>query len=293
MDVFSFGLLLHYCLTAGRHPFGEQYERDGNILQRRLNLKHVQHLPEAVNLLRGCCEPKGAREGFFDWVTHLCAITFHGQVSPAPPPAAAAAADPDHRPAMTSVMVHPLWWPVTQRLAFLITISDRVENEDRMVRAKGCWAPAGAESRARAGAEMALGLGLVLPGLSRSLLLYPPHVRYHPTPAVQEDRRLYQALECCAPDAVGTSGSWASVMDSGLVNNLGGCRAGGCRAGVKIWDLRRDSPASCAGHACPRRCRPTGKYRKYSYSSLRDLLRVIRNKHNHFRCVIFEHLLCV
>lgn len=28
----------------------------------------------------------------------------------------------------------------------------------------------------------------------------------------------------------------------------------------------------------------TGKYRKYSYSSLRDLLRVIRNKHSHFRC---------
>lgn len=26
-----------------------------------------------------------------------------------------------------------------------------------------------------------------------------------------------------------------------------------------------------------------GKYRKYSYGSLRDLLRVIRNKHNHFR----------
>lgn len=26
-----------------------------------------------------------------------------------------------------------------------------------------------------------------------------------------------------------------------------------------------------------------GKYRKYNGSSLRDLLRVIRNKHNHFR----------
>ncbi len=26
-----------------------------------------------------------------------------------------------------------------------------------------------------------------------------------------------------------------------------------------------------------------GRYRKYNQSSLRDLLRVIRNKHNHFR----------
>ena len=61
VDVFSFGLLLHYCLTAGRHPFGELYERDANILQRRLTLKHAGHLPEAVNLIRGCCEPAGAR----------------------------------------------------------------------------------------------------------------------------------------------------------------------------------------------------------------------------------------
>ena len=60
VDVFSFGLLLHYCLTAGQHPFGEQYERDANILQRRLNLKHMQHLPEAANLICGCCEPQGA-----------------------------------------------------------------------------------------------------------------------------------------------------------------------------------------------------------------------------------------
>ncbi len=33
MDVFSYGLLLHYCLTGGRHPFGARYERDMNILQ--------------------------------------------------------------------------------------------------------------------------------------------------------------------------------------------------------------------------------------------------------------------
>ncbi|KAL4433623.1 hypothetical protein ABPG75_000064 [Micractinium tetrahymenae] len=159
VDVFSFGLLLHYCLTGGQHPFGELYERDTNILQRRLNLKHVQHLPEAVNLIRGCCEPM----------------------------------DPDRRPPMHSIMTHPLWWPGPQRLAFLIAVSDRVEGEDRA-----------------------------------------------------EDRTMYQALECCAQDAIGPGGSWAAAMDSGLVNNL-------------------------------------GKYRKYSYSSLGDLLRVIRNKHSHFR----------
>ena len=35
MDVFSFGLVLFYCLTGGRHAFGESYERDFNIMQVR------------------------------------------------------------------------------------------------------------------------------------------------------------------------------------------------------------------------------------------------------------------
>jgi hypothetical protein len=43
---------------------------------------------------------------------------------------------------MRSVMVHPLWWPPPQRLAFLIQMSDRVEGEDRRVSAAlSPWAP--------------------------------------------------------------------------------------------------------------------------------------------------------
>lgn len=33
VDVFSFGLVLFYCLTGGKHAFGESYERDFNIMQ--------------------------------------------------------------------------------------------------------------------------------------------------------------------------------------------------------------------------------------------------------------------
>lgn len=32
---------------------------------------------------------------------------------------------------------------------------------------------------------------------------------------------MYEALECCTQDAFGSGGSWAALMDSGLVNNLG------------------------------------------------------------------------
>ena len=44
-DVFSFGMLLFYCLTAGKHPFGIQhYERDFNILQVMLcTPTHLSH----------------------------------------------------------------------------------------------------------------------------------------------------------------------------------------------------------------------------------------------------------
>lgn len=38
---------------------------------------------------------------------------------------------------------------------------------------------------------------------------------------LQEDRTMYQALECCVQDAIGPGSSWAAAMDSGLVNNLG------------------------------------------------------------------------
>lgn len=32
-DVFSYAMLAHFCLTGGKHPFGQHYERDYNILQ--------------------------------------------------------------------------------------------------------------------------------------------------------------------------------------------------------------------------------------------------------------------
>lgn len=35
---------------------------------------------------------------------------------------------------MAAVMAHPFWWPAAKKLAFLIDVSNRVENEDREVR---------------------------------------------------------------------------------------------------------------------------------------------------------------
>ena len=35
LDVFSFGLVLYWLLSGGRHPCGQTFERDYNILQVR------------------------------------------------------------------------------------------------------------------------------------------------------------------------------------------------------------------------------------------------------------------
>jgi serine/threonine protein kinase len=53
MDVFSLGCVMYYCLTAGKHPFGEHYERDTNILRGLCNLAPLHKWPEAYNLVGG------------------------------------------------------------------------------------------------------------------------------------------------------------------------------------------------------------------------------------------------
>lgn len=72
-----------------------------------------------------------------------------------------------------------------------------------------------------------------------------------PMDIFQVDRSLLRSLESCAEEAIGGS-DWSQKLDPVLLTNL-------------------------------------GRYRKYNPGSLRDLLRVIRNKHNHFR-EMPEHL---
>lgn len=51
MDLFSLGCVLFFCITKGRHPFGERLEQDANIVKNRFDLFLVEHIPEAVDLL--------------------------------------------------------------------------------------------------------------------------------------------------------------------------------------------------------------------------------------------------
>ncbi|KAK9164737.1 hypothetical protein Syun_005639 [Stephania yunnanensis] len=96
VDLFSLGCVLFFCITGGKHPFGDHLERDINIVKNRVDLFIVEHIPEAVDLFSHLLDP-----------------------------------DPELRPKASDVLYHPLFWTSELRLSFLRDASDRVELEDR------------------------------------------------------------------------------------------------------------------------------------------------------------------
>ncbi|XP_028795298.1 serine/threonine-protein kinase/endoribonuclease IRE1a isoform X2 [Neltuma alba] len=96
VDLFSLGCVLFFCITGGRHPFGERLERDVNIVRNRKDLFLVDFIPEAEDLISCLLNP-----------------------------------EPDLRPKAFEVLHHPFFWDSEMRLAFLRDASDRVELEDR------------------------------------------------------------------------------------------------------------------------------------------------------------------
>ncbi|KAG4941078.1 hypothetical protein JHK87_044949 [Glycine soja] len=96
VDIFSLGCVLFFCVTGGKHPFGERIERDINILKNKMDLFLVEFIPEAKDLISRLLNP-----------------------------------NPDVRPKATEVLYHPFFWSSEMRLSFLRDTSDRVELENR------------------------------------------------------------------------------------------------------------------------------------------------------------------
>ncbi|KAK4428316.1 Serine/threonine-protein kinase/endoribonuclease IRE1b [Sesamum alatum] len=96
VDLFSLGCILFFCMTGGKHPFGESLERDLNIVNDRKDLFLIDNIPEATHLVSRLLDP-----------------------------------NPNLRPKAIEVMHHPLFWDSETRLSFLRDASDRVELEDR------------------------------------------------------------------------------------------------------------------------------------------------------------------
>lgn len=98
VDLFSLGCVLFFCMTGGKHPFGDIFERDANIVKNRKDLFLLDHVPEAVDLITCLLDP-----------------------------------NPELRPKAIEVLHHPLFWNSEKRLSFLRDASDRVELEDREI----------------------------------------------------------------------------------------------------------------------------------------------------------------
>ncbi|KAA8532082.1 hypothetical protein F0562_006776 [Nyssa sinensis] len=96
VDMFSLGCVLFFCVTGGRHPFGDHLERDINITKNQQDLFLVENIPEAVDLFSHLLDPNA-----------------------------------ELRPKASEVVQHPLLWNSDMRLSFLRDSSDRVELEDR------------------------------------------------------------------------------------------------------------------------------------------------------------------
>lgn len=96
VDLFSLGCVLFFCITGGKHPYGDTIERDINIVNDRKDLFLVENMPAAVDLFTRLLDP-----------------------------------NPDLRPKAIDVMHHPFFWSPEVRLSFLRDASDRVELEDR------------------------------------------------------------------------------------------------------------------------------------------------------------------
>ncbi|CAK9156292.1 unnamed protein product [Ilex paraguariensis] len=96
VDMFSLGCVLFFCITGGKHPFGNRLERDINIAKNHVDLSLVEYVPEAVDLFSHLLDPIA-----------------------------------EMRPKAWEVLHHPLFWSSEMRLSFLRDTSDRVELEDR------------------------------------------------------------------------------------------------------------------------------------------------------------------
>jgi len=97
VDIFSMGCVYFYLLTNGKHPFGENFHRQANILSGKSNLELLDK--ENQNLVVSLIEKM---------------VSF----------------EPNDRPPALALLKHPVFWVKDKILSFLQDVSDRVDKEE-------------------------------------------------------------------------------------------------------------------------------------------------------------------
>ncbi|AET41451.1 bifunctional endoribonuclease/protein kinase IRE1 Ecym_8164 [Eremothecium cymbalariae DBVPG len=103
IDIFSLGCVFYYVLSKGRHPFGERFMREGNIIKGDYCL-----------------------DGLSKYIKDRCLVIEAKDLI-----AQMIQSDPLKRPVAQVVLKHPLFWSVPRKLEFLLKVSDRFEIERR------------------------------------------------------------------------------------------------------------------------------------------------------------------
>lgn len=57
VDIFSLGCVLFFCITGGKHPYGDSFERDVNIVNNQKDLFLIENIPEAADLISALLHP--------------------------------------------------------------------------------------------------------------------------------------------------------------------------------------------------------------------------------------------
>ena len=101
-DVFSLGLVLHYLLTLGKHPFATEIEEKAHVIER--NIEEMQtHLHNAL---------------------HPEAISFFQTILKE---------DPSRRPPVNKLIHHLFLWSESKKIEFLKAVGDQPEAEKPVV----------------------------------------------------------------------------------------------------------------------------------------------------------------
>ncbi|KIM41614.1 hypothetical protein M413DRAFT_445589 [Hebeloma cylindrosporum] len=96
VDIFSLGCLFYYTMTNGGHPYGDRFEREGNIMRDVKDLTGLDRFGE---------EGTEAK----DLISAMLSY------------------EPSGRPDTTTILLHPFFWTPARRLNFLQDASDRFE----------------------------------------------------------------------------------------------------------------------------------------------------------------------
>ncbi|ODV63506.1 bifunctional endoribonuclease/protein kinase IRE1, partial [Ascoidea rubescens DSM 1968] len=95
VDIFSLGLVFYFVLASGKHPFGDRYSRESNILRNNYELDDIE-LYEARNLIESMLN-SNAKE----------------------------------RPTSSMILKHPYFWTNERKIEFLLKVSDKLNILDR------------------------------------------------------------------------------------------------------------------------------------------------------------------